>query len=71
MAKISASMDFAGRSMKAQMKQANKKNARFVAILGEDEVKEACVALKDMKTSEQKKVASKDLVSALCVEVKN
>ena len=70
-AKFSAAMDFAGRSMKAQMKQANKKNARFVAILGEDEVKEASALLKDMKTSEQKKLALKDFVPALCVEVKN
>ena len=70
-AKLSAAMDFAGRSMKAQMKQANKKNARFVAILGEDEVKEASAILKDMKTSEQKKLALKDFVPALCVEVKN
>ena len=70
-AKLSAAMDFAGRSMKAQMKQANKKNARFVAILGEDEVREGIVALKDMKTSEQKKVAWKDLIPALHVEVKN
>ena len=69
--KLSAAMDFAGRSMKAQMKQANKKNARFVAILGEDEVKEASALLKDMKTSEQKKLALKDFVPALCVEVKN
>ena len=70
-AKLTAGMDFAGRSMKAQMKQANKKNARFVAILGEDEVKEASALLKDMNTSEQKKVALCDLVSAICVEVKN
>ena len=70
-AKLSAAMDFAGRSMKAQMKQANKKNARFVAILGEDEVREGIVALKDMKTSEQKKVAWKDLIPELHVEVKN
>ena len=70
-AKLSAAMDFAGRSMKAQMKQANKKNARFVAILGEDEVKEASALLKDMKTGEQKKLALKDFVPALCVEVKN
>ena len=70
-AKLSAAMDFAGRSMKAQMKQENKKNARFVAILGEDEVKEASALLKDMKTSEQKKLALKDFVPALCVEVKN
>ncbi len=67
---LSTSMDFAGRSMKAQMKQANKANARFVAILGEDEVKESVVMLKDMQTSEQQKIAIKEIVNKLCAEVK-
>ena len=67
---LSAAMDFAGRSMKAQMKQANKANARFVAILGEDEVKESVVLLKDMQTSEQQKVAIEEIVNKLCAEVK-
>ena len=67
---LSTSMDFAGRSMKAQMKQTNKANARFVAILGEDEVKESVVMLKDMQTSEQQKIAIKEIVNKLCAEVK-
>lgn len=67
---LSAAMDFAGRSMKAQMKQANKANARFVAILGEDEVKESVVMLKDMQTSEQQKIAIEEIVNKLCAEVK-
>ena len=63
-------MDYAGRSMKAQMKQANKANARFALIIGEDEVKESCVMLKDMEKSEQQKVSFDAIIEKLCAEVK-
>ena len=62
---LKAGMDYAGRSMKAQMKQANKANARFALIIGEDEVKEACVQLKDMAKSEQEKVSFDNIVEKL------
>ena len=68
---LAAAMDFAGRSLKAQMKQANKKKSRFVAILGEDEVKDTLVTLKNMKTSEQKKIVFEELIPMLSVGVKN
>ena len=67
---LKAGMDYAGRSMKAQMKQANKANARFALIIGEDEVKEACVQLKDMEKSEQEKVSFDNIIEKLCAEVK-
>ena len=67
---LSAGMDFAGRSMKAQMKQANKANAHFALILGEDEVKESAVMLKNMQTSEQHKIAIDEVIKKLCAEVK-
>ena len=67
---LSAGMDFAGRSMKAQMKQANKANAHFALILGEDEVKESAVMLKNMQTSEQHKIAIDEIIKKLCAEVK-
>ena len=67
---LSAAMDFAGRSMKAQMKQANKANAHFALILGEDEVKESAVMLKNMQTSEQHKIAIDEVIKKLCAEVK-
>lgn len=37
-----------GRSFKAQFKFADKLGARYVAILGEDELRQGCVKLKDM-----------------------
>ena len=69
--KIKADMDFAGRSLKAQMKQANKLSAKFAVIIGEDEVKEASVMLKNLQTSEQEKVEIAELVNKLYAEVKD
>ena len=68
---LRASMDYAGRSMKAQMKQANKANARFALILGEDEIKENTVMLKDMEKGEQQKVSFDAVIEKIkvCVEV--
>ena len=60
-----ASMDFAGRSMKAQMKQANKMHARFALILGEDEVKEGTVMMKDMVASKQEKVPLAEIIETI------
>ena len=53
---LSAAMDFAGRSMKAQMKQANKVGAKYSVILGEDEIAEGVVMLRSMEDSSQAKV---------------
>ena len=52
---LSAAMDFAGRSMKAQMKQANKLGAKYSVILGEDEIAEGVVMLRSMEDSSQAK----------------
>jgi histidyl-tRNA synthetase len=49
-------MDHEGRSMKNQMKQADKQNARFALILGENELAKREVALKDMHSGEQQLV---------------
>ena len=68
---LKANMDFAGRSMKAQMKQANKAAAQFAVIVGEDEIKDACAVLKNMQTGEQEKVLLEELVNKLYAEVKD
>jgi histidyl-tRNA synthetase len=49
-------MDHEGRSMKNQMKQADKHNARFTLILGENELANREVLLKDMHSGEQELV---------------
>ncbi len=52
---IKASFDYNPKSFGAQMKKANKINAEYVLILGEDEQKENAVTLKKFSTGEQEK----------------
>ena len=49
-------MDHEGRSMKNQLKQADKQNARFTLILGDNELANCEVLLKDMHSGEQQLV---------------
>ena len=58
---LSCDMDFLGRSMKAQMKQANRLKAHKVIIFGQEEVARDAVVLRDMDTSEQNEVQIVDL----------
>lgn len=50
---LRADMDYLGKSLKAQMKQANRYPAKFVAIIGEEEVAQEKVMVKNMQTGEQ------------------
>ena len=52
---IKASFDYNPKSFGAQMKKANKTNAEYVLILGEEEQKENVVTLKKFSTGEQEK----------------
>ncbi len=49
-------MDLEGRSLKSQMKQANKAGARYVLILGDDELEQGRGVLRNMSTQEQQQV---------------
>ena len=53
---ISATMDFAKRSIKAQMKQAAKSGSKFALIIGDDEVKNSAVTVKNLETSAQETI---------------
>lgn len=48
-----ADKDYTGRKMKAQMKSADRFAARFVAILGDDELAQGTITVKTMATGEQ------------------
>ena len=54
-------MDYYGRSLKAQFKSSERKNARFVVIIGEDEIKNNVVTLKDTLTKSQETVNKNEL----------
>ena len=53
---ISAAMDFGRKSLKAQMKQAAKSGAKFALIVGEDEVANSTVTVKNLETSAQESI---------------
>ncbi len=61
--------DFQGRSMKAQMKAANRVKAHYVLIFGDDEVARNQVVLRNMANSEQKEIAISDITTILQTEV--
>ena len=50
---IHAEMDYEGRSIKAQMRAANRLGAPFVAVVGPDEIRSRQVRIKDMETAEE------------------
>lgn len=58
---ISAEFDLLDRSVKAQMKYANKLGARYALILGEDELTSGQATLKDMQGGEDRTVNWKNL----------
>ncbi|QCT02020.1 histidyl-tRNA synthetase [Paenibacillus algicola] len=58
---ISAERDYQGRKMKAQMKSADRLQARYTAILGDDELAKGEIALKSMETGEQRTVRLDEL----------
>ena len=58
---VSAETDLMERSVKAQFKYADKIGARFVAVIGENELNEGAAEVKDMKTSSPEKVKFEEL----------
>ncbi|HPR16995.1 MAG TPA: histidine--tRNA ligase [Candidatus Cloacimonadota bacterium] len=52
-------------SVKAQMKAADKENARFTLIIGDDEIASHTVVVKEMDTGEQQKIPQAELVAFL------
>ncbi|MDK8639550.1 histidine--tRNA ligase [Niallia taxi] len=62
---FSAERDYLDRKVKGQFKAADRLQAKFVAILGEDELKENKINVKSQETGEQKQVNLDHLAAAL------
>jgi len=62
---IAADKDYLGRKMKAQLKAADRFGTRFVLILGEDELKNNVVVVKNMEDGSQVEIAIPDLIGYL------
>ena len=66
---VSAESDHLQRSVKAQMKYANKIGAKYSAIIGESELENKVINLKNMQTGEEKEVAFDELVTVMKQEL--
>jgi histidyl-tRNA synthetase len=64
---ITADTDYENKSLKGALRKANDLKAKFVLIIGEDELKKNVVTLKNMSSGEQKEVKSEDLVKEVKV----
>ncbi|MEC0280589.1 histidine--tRNA ligase [Bacillus halotolerans] len=62
---ISSEIDYENKKMKGQFKTADRLNARFIAILGEDELAQNKINVKDAKTGEQIEVALDEFIHVM------
>ena len=66
---ISADLDYGGRGMRAQFRQADRTGATYAAILGENELARGVCTLRDMTSGEEQAVpvaeGAKDLIRAV------
>jgi len=62
---FAADKDYLGRSLKAQMKYANKKGFKYAVIVGGEELERGSVTLRNMATSEQQESKVENITAAL------
>jgi len=66
---VSADLDCEGRGLKAQMKAANRLNARHAAIIGPDEKASGSVTLRNMSDGSEERLPLDDAVARLAASV--
>jgi histidyl-tRNA synthetase len=59
---VKAEMEFGDKSLKSQMKRAGRLGAKHVLIVGDNEIKEGKVVLRDMETKDQVSISIEDVV---------
>ncbi|MHC1726545.1 MAG: histidine--tRNA ligase [Syntrophobacteraceae bacterium] len=62
---VEAEMDYEGRSLKSQMRRADKSGARYVLILGEDELNRGEIQLRDMLDKSQRVLPLENVVEII------
>jgi histidyl-tRNA synthetase len=63
--KIRTEMDFQDRSLKAQMRRADKLGAQFALIVGDQEIEMGRAVLRNLATKEQEEISVKDVVAEI------
>ena len=59
---VSAEVDLLDRSFKAQMKYADKVAAKYLVVIGDDELQKGVVNVKEMQSGKESQVELKELV---------
>lgn len=62
---VVAIIDTLNRNLKGQMKYANKLNARYSVVIGENEIEKGIVTLKNMQSGEQKEIKAIDITKEI------
>lgn len=62
---IHCDTDYCAKSLKGQLRYAEKKGINFVLILADEEYKQGLVILKNMESSSQEKIKKEDLIQAV------
>ncbi|OEU66627.1 MAG: histidine--tRNA ligase [Desulfobacterales bacterium PC51MH44] len=68
---IKVEMDFGARSLKSQMKQANRLEAKYTLIVGDNEIKAGAAILRDMATKAQVSIPIKSVVEDIKSKLMN
>ncbi|MCX5712110.1 MAG: histidine--tRNA ligase [Candidatus Omnitrophica bacterium] len=63
---ICADTDYLAKSLKGAMRQADSLGVKYVIIIGDNELKNKAVTLKNMSTGEQKEIKRESLIKELC-----
>ena len=62
---VKAEMDTLARNIKGQFKYADRLGAEYTVVIGDNEIAEGIVSIKEMATSQQREVKLEDLVGEL------
>jgi len=61
-ADLSAVISFGDRSLRSQLREADKQQARYAVMIGEDELRDQKVTIRDMSTRDQHTVPMDEIV---------
>ncbi|MDD4295049.1 MAG: histidine--tRNA ligase [Candidatus Omnitrophica bacterium] len=62
---VSADMDYCSRSLKAQFRAAQKQDIKYIAVLGDDEIKAGKIMFRDMMNSKQEMLDKVEIIKRL------
>ena len=62
---VSVDIDHLSRSMKAQFKYSNKVNSHYTIVIGDNELENNVVSLKNMETSTQEEIALDSVIDEI------